>query len=98
MTDSTQLPMRAIIIVAYLHADVGNERVTEARDIMVNALVEDGPDWVDDALQMLAATVQPLDTDESIEWYVDDLDDLDGDDEDDMDDLRDDPRHGSTPR
>lgn len=91
-------PMRAIVIVAYIHADVGNDRVTEARDLMVDALVEDGPEWVDDGVQMVSAMIQPLDSDEAIEWYVDDLDDLDSEEMDDMDDLRDDYRDGSTPR
>lgn len=100
MTDFTNsnLPMRAIVIVAYVHADVGNENLLEARDLMVNSLVEEGPDWVDDGVQMVTATILPLDADEAIEYYVDDLDDLDSEDEEDMDDLRDDTQHGSTPR
>jgi hypothetical protein len=91
-------PIRAIIIVAYFHAETGNDRIMEARRIMVDALVEDGPDWVDDGMQMLTSQIVPLDADEAIEYYVDDLDDLDDDEAWDLDDFRDHGKHGSTPR
>ena len=91
-------PVRAIVIVAYCHADLGNERTKEARDLMVNALIEDGPDWVDDSFQMVTAQIIPLDADESIEYYVDDMDDMDDSEVWEMDDFRQDHRHGSTPR
>lgn len=95
--DSTT-PIRAIIIVAYMHSDLGNDRIMEARNIMVDALVEDGPDWVDDGMQMLTSQIVPLDADEAIEYYIDDMDDMDDDDVWEMDDFRDHGKHGSTPR
>lgn len=96
-TDLTK-PMRAVCVVAYIHAEVGDERIKEAQDIMIDALVEVGPDWVDDGVQMIASTIIPIDANEAIEWSVDDLDDLDDDEVWDLDDLRDSRKHGSTPR
>jgi hypothetical protein len=90
--------IRAIVIVAYVHASVGDALVAEARDLMVDSLVVSGPDWVDDGVQMVVAEIFPLDSDESIEYFVEDMDDLDSEGMEDMDDLRDETRSGSTPR
>lgn len=91
-------PMRAIVTVVYVHADVGDEKVREAQTIMIDSLLEDGPDWVDDGVQMLASQILPLMPHEGVEYYIDDLDDLDDDEVWDLDDFRDAHKHGSTPR
>lgn len=90
MTDNVTTPIKALVLVAYCHAGAMD-------DDDMQGLLDDLAEVVDEydtrQIQMATLEILPLDSDEGVEYHVEDKDDLD-----EMDDLREVLKHGSTPR
>lgn len=86
MTETTTSPIKAVTLVVYFDGSIPQPVLEEA--VLEITSLEYLSDNTDEYFRMAVGQTLPLDSDESVEFYVEDKDDLDEPFPLEMDDLR----------